>query len=180
MATTHTTIDSPVGELTLVGEDGALAAVYFPGHWTRPDRSRFGKRTDAGLEEAARQLDEYFAGERTTFELATRTHGDPFQARVWALIRDIPYGETRSYGTLAAALGDVTLARAVGRAVGSNPLSIVVPCHRVVGADGSLTGYGGGLERKRFLLDLERPAEARPLTLFDPAPDAAVAHHPGS
>jgi methylated-DNA-[protein]-cysteine S-methyltransferase len=161
MTTTHTIIDSPIGQLTLVAADGVLGGVYFPGHWTRPDRSTFGERSDHGFELVEAQLAEYFAGERTTFELARRIEGAAFERRVWALIDEIPYGTTSSYGDLARELGDATLARAVGRAVGRNPLSIIVACHRVVGSDGALTGYAGGLERKRYLLELERPPVRR-------------------
>jgi methylated-DNA-[protein]-cysteine S-methyltransferase len=156
MAATHTIIDSPIGELTLVVEGGTLSGVYFPGHWTRPDRTAFGPRVDGGcFDEVRRQLAEYLAGERTTFALRTQLTGDGFHRKVWDLIAQIPYGETTTYGELARELGDATLARAVGGAVGHNPLSIIVPCHRVVGKDGKLTGYAGGLERKRFLLELE-------------------------
>jgi len=156
MTRTHTTIETPIGELTLVGEDGALAGVYYPGHWTRPDRAAFGEHVDnKAFEEVGRQLAEYFAGERTTFALPTATAGDSFQRRVWDRLTEIPYGETTTYGEIARELGDATLARAVGGAVGHNPLSVIVPCHRVIGKDGKLTGYAGGLERKRFLLELE-------------------------
>jgi methylated-DNA-[protein]-cysteine S-methyltransferase len=159
MMRTHTTIDTPIGELTLVGADGALTGVYFPGHWTRPDAATFGRRAEAGaFAESARQLAEYLAGERTTFTLRTSLHGDAFQRKVWDRLAEIPYGETITYGEIARELGDPALARAVGGAVGHNPLSIVVPCHRVVGSDGKLTGYAGGLERKRFLLELEGAA----------------------
>jgi methylated-DNA-[protein]-cysteine S-methyltransferase len=105
----------------------------------------------------ARQLGEYFAGERTGFELALDPPGDAFDRRVWELVAGIPYGRTRTYGELARDLGDPALAQAVGAANGRNPLCVVVPCHRVIGADGGLTGYAGGLPRKRFLLDLEAP-----------------------
>jgi methylated-DNA-[protein]-cysteine S-methyltransferase len=156
MTSTHTIIDSPIGELTLVAADGVLAGLYFPGHWYMPAPGVFGARSERGFERAEAQLAEYFAGERTDFELETRTSGDEFQRRVWKLIDRIPYGETTTYGEMAAALGaDPTLARKVGGAVGRNPLSIIVPCHRVVGKDGKLTGYAGGLERKRQLLELE-------------------------
>ena len=101
------------------------------------------------------QLQEYFAGRRQRFDLALRLEGTPFQRRVWAALREIPYGQTRSYGDVAAAIGRLDRVRAVGAAVGRTPVPIIVPCHRVIGADGSLTGYGGGLQRKRALLDLE-------------------------
>jgi methylated-DNA-[protein]-cysteine S-methyltransferase len=155
MTTTHTTIDSPIGELTLVARDAALAGVYFPGHWYLPDPAAFGLRSDGAFTEAREQLEEYFSGDRTSFDLPTSLLGDAFQQRVWALIAEIPYGETTTYGALARELGDAALARRVGGAVGRNPLSIVVPCHRVVGKDGTLTGYAGGLERKAALLELE-------------------------
>jgi len=166
MSRTHTTMDTPLGELTIVAEDHALAAIYFPSHKRLPELVSFGERTDRGFGEAKQQLAEYFAGERRKFSLPLAPKGDPFQLKVRELLRAIPYGETRSYGQLAAELGDRRLAQAVGNANGRNPLSIVVPCHRVVGADGSLTGYAGGLERKRFLLELEEPAEAKAGKLF--------------
>jgi methylated-DNA-[protein]-cysteine S-methyltransferase len=160
MTRTHTTIETPIGKLTLVAEDGALTGVYYPGHGTRPDPAGFGERSDHGFEEVERQLAEYFAGKRTTFALPTSLTGDGFQRKVWDLIDQIPYGETTTYGELARELGDATLARAVGGAVGHNPLSVIVPCPRVVGKDGKLTGYAGGLQRKQFLLSLEAPVEA--------------------
>ncbi len=156
MSTTHTTIETPLGELVLVAEDETtLIGVYFPGHWTRPDPATFGARSERRLEEVERQFAEYFAGERTSFELATSATGDAFQRQVWERIARVPYGQTTTYGEIARELGGPALARRVGNAVGRNPLSVIVPCHRVVGKDGTLTGYAGGLERKRFLLDLE-------------------------
>jgi len=157
MTVNHTTVDSPIGELTLVAGDGKLTGVYFPHHWYKPDPASFGPRTETGFEEAASQLAEYFAGQRTSFDLPLDARGEPFKIRVWDLIRAIPYGQTVSYGDLAAKLGEAT-AQEVGAAVGRNPLSVIVPCHRVVGKNGSLTGYAGGLARKRFLLDLEEEA----------------------
>lgn len=159
MSATHTTIDSPIGELTLVASDGVLSGIYFPGHWHMPAPEVFGTRSERGFEQAQRQLSEYLAGERSEFELTTTVAGEDFQRRVWALIDRIPYGQTTTYGEMAQELGDPALAREVGAAVGRNPLSIVVPCHRVVGKDGKLTGYAGGLERKRFLLELEGAGE---------------------
>lgn len=162
MTTRHATLDTPIGPLTLVADGDALTGLYFPGHWHLPDASGFGPAVAVGddvlLSRAAEQLGQYFRGERTAFDLPTRATGDAFRHSVWALLERIPYGRTTTYGALAAELGDPSLARAVGTAVGRNPLSIVVPCHRVVGSDGSLTGYAGGLDRKRFLLDLEAPA----------------------
>jgi methylated-DNA-[protein]-cysteine S-methyltransferase len=155
MNATHTAIDSLIGELTLVARDGVLSGLYFPGHWHMPAAEVFGTRTERGFEPAERQLAEYFAGKRTEFELETSVVGDEFQRQVWKLIDRIPYGRTTTYGEMARELGDAVQAREVGNAVGRNPLSIVVPCHRVVGKEGQLTGYAGGLERKRTLLELE-------------------------
>jgi methylated-DNA-[protein]-cysteine S-methyltransferase len=165
MRAAHTVIESPLGDLTLVAHDGTLAAVYFEVHARRPDASILGARSGAGFEAATEQLGQYFAGARTAFELELAPRGDAFQQRVWSLLRRIPYGETRSYGQLARELGDLKLAREVGAANARNPLSIIVPCHRVVGADGKLVGYAGGLERKRFLLALEGAAAVEQMTL---------------
>jgi len=162
MSTTHTIARTALGELTLVAEDGTLSGVYFPGHWTRPDPAIFGVRVGAGFEEAERQLGEYLGGDRTVFDLETTAAGDPFQRGVWEILTRIPYGETATYGEIARELGNVTLARRVGGAVGHNPLSIIVPCHRVVGAGGRLTGYAGGLDRKRSLLQLEGALDGDP------------------
>ena len=151
----HTVADSPVGELTLVREGSGLVGLYFPGHWYPPDPSTLGPRTAAGFEQVEGQLADYFAGRRTAFDLELRPYGNEFQQRVWAMIAEIPYGETTTYGQIASALGVPRQAQAVGGAVGHNPLSIVIACHRVIGSDGRLTGYAGGLERKRHLLDLE-------------------------
>lgn len=155
MTASHTITDTPLGELTLVAEEGRLTGVYFPHHWYRPDPDTFGLRAGTGFEDATGQLAEYFAGDRTRFDLPLEPRGDAFQARVWDLIAAIPYGQTVTYGDLARELGGTATPKDVGAAVGRNPLSVVVPCHRVVGKDGRLTGYVGGLARKRFLLDLE-------------------------
>ena len=152
---TWSTVDSPIGELTVVAADGALVGLYMTGHRPTPDPESFGERVDDALPAATAQLAEYFAGERTAFDLPLAPRGTAFQQAVWAALRDIPYGETRSYGELAAALGRPGASRAVGLANGRNPISIVVPCHRVVGAGGKLTGYAGGMERKSWLLALE-------------------------
>ena len=162
---THVVTPSPIGELTLVAEDGALVGCYM----ALPDRDPSdeslglpaqGASADPVLADAAGQLAEYFAGDRSAFDVPVAPRGDAFQREVWALLREIPYGETRSYGDLARALGDVHLSQRVGWANGRNPISIIVPCHRVIGADGSLVGYAGGLDRKRFLLALEEaPAD---------------------
>jgi methylated-DNA-[protein]-cysteine S-methyltransferase len=164
--TVNTTVGSPVGELTLVADDGRLTGVYFPHHWYRPDAATFGRPSEAGFDEARRQLGEYFAGDREHFDLPLDARGDEFQRTVWDMIARIPYGQTVTYGELARELGGQVLAKDVGAAVGRNPLSVIVPCHRVVGKDGKLTGYAGGLARKRFLLDLEAPAERRSAKLF--------------
>ena len=155
---THTTIDSPIGELTLVADEGKLTGVYFPHHWYKPDPATFGPRSGAGFEDVTEQLAEYFAGGLTSFDLAMEARGVAFQSQVWGLISEIPYGQTVTYGELASEMGGGATPKDVGAAVGRNPLSVVVPCHRVVGKDGSLTGYAGGLARKRFLLDLEEKA----------------------
>lgn len=162
----HTVVDSPLGELTLVGEGTALLGLYFDGHLRTPRLSDLGPRTGEGFDEVRRQLDEYFAGKRRGFELELAPRGSAFEKSVWALLTSIPYGETRTYGQLAAELGDPGAAQAVGNANGWNPISIIVPCHRVVGAQGRLTGYAGGLERKRFLLELEGPSPEEDGRLF--------------
>ena len=156
MTRTHTIIPAPIGPLTAVRQDEVLVALWMA---EPPDTEPLGARDDAGFADVSAQLAEYFAGERTAFDLAFRASGNPLQLAVWELISAIPYGATRSYGELARDLGDRTLAQAVGTACGRNPLPVVVPCHRVVGADGSLVGFGGGLPRKRFLLDLEHREE---------------------
>lgn len=163
---THTVLDSPLGGLTVVAERGALTGVYFEGHRRMPAPETLGPRTYEGFDDVRRQLDEYFAGSRTRFDLPLAPHGEQFQRRVWRLLSEIPYGERRTYGQLARALGDLGLAQAVGAANGRNPLSVIVPCHRVVAADGGLIGYAGGLERKRYLLELEEPAERKAERLF--------------
>jgi methylated-DNA-[protein]-cysteine S-methyltransferase len=149
---THTVLGSPVGDLTVIADDGVVTGLYFPGHWGRPDPEK-GVRDDVAFAEVARQLGEYFAGTRTSFDLPMRADGDEFQRAVWAEVAKVPSGGTTTYGDIAAVLG--AQARDVGAAVGANPLCVLVPCHRVVGKDGKLTGYAGGLRRKRFLLDLE-------------------------
>jgi methylated-DNA-[protein]-cysteine S-methyltransferase len=152
------TLDSPLGELTLVSDGEALTGLYMTEHRHRPQLPPATGDDDRVLAQARDQLAEYFAGERREFDLPLRPAGTPFQQSVWAALREIPYGETAGYGELAARLGRPGAARAVGLANGRNPISIVVPCHRVIGAAGALTGYGGGLERKRYLLELERSA----------------------
>jgi len=156
----HAVIDSPIGPLTLVTEGGALTGLYMDVQGHEPDEATLGVPAslddDEVLAQAARQLGAYFAGELTTFDLPLDLDGTGFQRTVWAGLQEIPYGDTISYGELAKRIGQPTASRAVGLANGRNPVSIVVPCHRVVGSNGSLTGYGGGLPRKQFLLALEQ------------------------
>lgn len=164
----HAVVDSPVGDLILVGIGGSLTGIFYPDHRHGPAAGTLGSRDDELFYDARQQLLDYFQGFRTGFDLSLSPVGNPFQHRVWTLLREIPYGQTRTYGQLAVALGDPNLARAVGAANGRNPLSIVVPCHRVVGAGGALIGYAGGLARKSFLLNLESGAssDASPGVLF--------------
>ncbi len=155
MPNQFTIMPTPVGDLLLTADDDGLTGVWFDEHRRGPEVPAGAPRADGLLADAVAQFADYFAGRRRRFDLPLAPRGTPFQLRVWALLREIPYGETTSYGALARRLADARATRAVGLANGRNPLSIVVPCHRVVGADGSLIGYGGGLDRKRRLLDLE-------------------------
>lgn len=150
-----TVVASPVGDLTLTGTGEVLTGCWFERHGKPTDIDPDLRRDHDAFAEAASQLSAYFAGELTEFDLRLWPVGTAFQLRVWERLRAIPYGETRSYGDLAVELGSPGASRAVGLANGRNPLSIIVPCHRVIGADGRLTGYGGGMDRKRALLDLE-------------------------
>ncbi len=151
------TVATPIGPLLLVADDAgaALTAVHLPGFH---GGAAPGAQGAAVLDEAAAQLTAYFAGELTAFSLPLAPQGTPFQRAVWEALRRIPYGETRSYAQVAREIGRADRVRAVGGANARNPLAVVVPCHRVVGSDGSLTGYAGGLRCKRALLDLERGA----------------------
>lgn len=151
----YTTIASPIGELLLLGDGDSLRGLYMQDGRRPIGISRDWTPETAPFADAIGQLREYFEGARTTFEIPLAMDGPPFERQVWRALRDIPYGRTESYGELAARIGDPSAARAVGVANGRNPIAVIVPCHRVIGADGSLTGYGGGLERKRLLLDLE-------------------------
>ncbi|MFJ8647415.1 methylated-DNA--[protein]-cysteine S-methyltransferase [Streptomyces sp. NPDC093546] len=151
----HTLVDSPYGLLTLVATDGVLSGLYMTDQRHRPPEEDFGDPDRRPFAEVVRQLDAYYAGELTVFDLPLHLDGTPFQRSVWEQLRKIPYGETRSYGELAEALGKPGASRAVGLANGKNPIGIIVPCHRVIGASGGLTGYGGGLERKQRLLAFE-------------------------
>ena len=182
--TLYSTMPSPIGELTLVSDGSALIGIYMTRQRPAPPNDggidsaaaaaaaaavavlpesvvRAGwVRDDHALREARRQLEAYFAGELELFDLPVTMHGTPFQLRVWEALRSIPYGETVSYAEIARRIGNATAVRAVGAANGRNPVPIVVPCHRVIGADGSLTGYGGGIERKKWLLAHEGRARS--------------------
>ncbi len=153
--------DSPVGRLLVAGGADHVRRISFPSeHGDKPPPAGW-RRDESVLAEAFRQLDAYFAGALTRFDLPLRFAGTAFQQRVWSALCDIAFGETTSYGALAARIGRPSASRAVGAANGANPLPIVVPCHRVIGADGSLTGFGGGVDIKRFLLAHERRVSAR-------------------
>jgi len=155
----RTTLDSPVGALSLVATDSALVALVWrtAGHSRVPFEVAVEDLQHPVLRETARQLREYFAGARQLFDLPLEFRGTDFQRRVWAALLMIPYGETRSYGQIAEQLGNPAAVRAVGAANGRNPISIIAPCHRVIGMSGDLTGFGGGLDAKAFLLSLEAP-----------------------
>jgi methylated-DNA-[protein]-cysteine S-methyltransferase len=169
-STRHVVVDSPIGPLTLVRDDEGLTGLYYPGHWTRPDRNSFGPRVaasdDHGFDEAVIQLREYFAGEREDFDLRLNPRGSDTARQVWRLLAEIPYGQTTTYGELARKVGGGVDPRDIGGFVGDNPLSILIACHRVVGSTGKLTGYAGGLDRKRYLLELENAIPASPQTLW--------------
>lgn len=162
----HALIDSPVGALTISAAGDALTGIYFEGHRHPPRPDKLGRRLDDDpdnvdnpndplVERVREQFTEYFAGSRTVFDLPLAPLGEPFQLRVWQRLRQIPFGERTTYGTIATEFGDPRLARAVGAAVGRNPISIVIPCHRVVASTGALTGFAGGLNTKAKLLALE-------------------------
>jgi methylated-DNA-[protein]-cysteine S-methyltransferase len=156
----YTILDSPVGDLLASADlEGRITGLHFPGD-DRHKRDSSWVRSDRALAPLRGQLKEYFDGERREFDLGLAPTGTPFQLEVWSALREIPYGETASYGEIAAAVGQPGAARAVGGANNRNPIAIVVPCHRVIGANGSLTGYGGGLPRKRRLLALEAGVSA--------------------
>lgn len=149
------TMESPIGKLMLVSDGEALTGLYMESYQSAWARQRESKRDDAALKSVRKQLEAYFAGELTAFDLPLRGEGTDFQQTVWQALCEIPYGETISYGELAHRIGQPTAARAVGMANGQNPISVIVPCHRVIGANGTLTGYGGGLPRKKWLLSHE-------------------------
>ncbi len=149
-------IASPLGALTLLSDGAAVTGVYMPAHKGEPPSDPSWRADARPFRIVEEQLAAYFAGERRTFDVPVAATGTDFQQRVWSALRDIPYGQTRSYRDIAECIGAPKAVRAVGLANGRNPISIIVPCHRVVGANGSLTGYGGGLANKQLLLDLER------------------------
>ena len=151
----YRTVDSPVGPLTLAGVGSTLMHLRMAGQTHEPDRSRWQPADAGAFADVVEQLDAYFAGSLTEFDVDLRLDGTEFQRQVWAALQTIPYGQTRSYGEIAAQIGSPGASRAVGSANGRNPIGIIVPCHRIMGADGSLTGYAGGLQRKRALLALE-------------------------
>jgi methylated-DNA-[protein]-cysteine S-methyltransferase len=151
----YTTIHSPIGPLLLSGDGESLQGLSMQGGPRPLAVDPRWQRQDNAFAEARGQLTEYFDGRRRSFDLDLGLAGNPFEQSVWQALREIPFGTTTSYGALAERIGHPTAARAVGLANGRNPIAVIVPCHRVIGADGSLTGFGGGLERKRFLLDLE-------------------------
>ena len=151
----YTTIDSPLGELLLLGDGDVLHGLHMQAG-DRPTRIQAAwRRDDSAFAEGRRELAEYFAGERTSFDVRLHLEGSAFQRTVWHALTEIPYGETISYGELARRIGQPDRARAVGAANGQNPIAVIVPCHRVIGANGKLVGYGGGLDNKRRLLELE-------------------------
>ncbi|AOZ72587.1 cysteine methyltransferase [Boudabousia tangfeifanii] len=159
MVVRHTLVATPIGDLALVVDDDVIVGLYFPDHSPMPSAKQLGPLVgplSPLFLDASAQLDEYFRKERTTFDLPLQFQGGTqFHRDVWKKLQQIPYGETVTYGDIATSLGGISLARAVGKAVGSNPLSIFVPCHRVIASNGQLTGYAGGTDRKSFLLQLE-------------------------
>jgi len=165
---TYHAFDTPIGTLRLVGGEDSIDCIDLPNRAVEPPDPAWTPSADrlpAALAEAKRQIEEYFAGERQDFDLPLSPQGTAFQRRVWAELRRIPFGETISYGELAARIGKPSASRAVGAANGRNPLPVVVPCHRVIGSDGRLTGFGGGLPTKQALLDLEQRVAGRQLRL---------------
>lgn len=156
------TLPSPIGSLTLVAEAGRLTGLYMDAQTHRPVSAisgAAGSLDEEPFASAAQQLAAYFAGDLTNFDLPLAPAGTEFQQRVWSALQTIPYGRTWSYGQLARQVSSAAASRAVGLANGRNPIAVIIPCHRVIGSDGSLTGYGGGLDRKRFLLELETSTE---------------------
>lgn len=170
MNTRHTTADTTLGQVTIVAVGDAITGLYFRHHVRRPAQETFGQEVavgnDALLADAATQLRDYLAGRRREFDLPFDAAGDAFQRSVWSIVAEVPFGGTTTYGAIAERLGDKSLSYRVGQAVGANPLCVYVPCHRVLGANGKLTGYAGGLKRKQALLELEEPAQVSAGRLF--------------
>lgn len=170
MATRHAYIDTELGGMLLVAHDDALSGAYFEGQKYPPAADAIGEAVsleeDRLLAQAAAEMRAYLTGERRSFDVPIAPQGDEFSQRVWQILLRIPYGTTVTYGAIADELGSKGLSQRVGQSVGHNPLSVIVPCHRVLGADGSLTGYAGGLDRKRALLSLEEPDAADAGRLF--------------
>lgn len=159
----HLLVTTKLGDLILVSQEDALTGVYHPGQAHFPDEETLGEPGESPvLDAATQQLQEYFEGARTEFDLPLNPPGKEFDQQVWEILLTIEFGQTMTYGEIARELGNPKLAQRVGQAVGHNPISIIIPCHRVIGADGSLTGYAGGLARKRTLLEIENPVD----TLF--------------
>ena len=152
----YATIASPIGGLLLLGEEGVLRGLYMQEGRKPMHIESAWRRAAEPFGNVISQLQEYFAGARSVFDVALHLEGTPFERRVWRALQDIPYGATVTYGEVARRIGEPAAARAVGLANGRNPVAVIVPCHRVIGANGTLIGYGGGIERKRALLDLER------------------------
>jgi methylated-DNA-[protein]-cysteine S-methyltransferase len=149
-------VDSPIGRIRLAGRDGRLSGLHLADHHRCPPAEALWTLDEGAFDDVRQQLEEYFDGTREVFDVALDLEGSPFQIEVWTALRAIPYGQTISYAALANAVGRPAAVRAVGAANGRNPVSIIVPCHRVIGADGTLTGYGWGVDCKAWLLDLER------------------------
>ena len=167
MSTRYRTVASPIGDLTLAGEGGTLTHLLMSEQSHEPDRARWEPADPDAFADVVTQLDAYFAGTSTEFDIDLRLDGTDFQRRVWSALQTIPHGETRSYGQIAEQIGSPAASRAVGLANGRNPISIIVPCHRVIGSSGGLTGYGGGIGRKRALLELEMDTHPSVPALFD-------------
>lgn len=167
----HGLFATSLGELLLVADGDAITGVYFQDHKHPPSPDEIGddlgfEPDDRTLAEAAQQLRDYLAGERQTFTARLAPQGEDFSQRVWEALLRIPFGETTTYGNIAVELGNRAFAQRVGQAVGHNPIMVLIPCHRVLGADGTLTGYAGGLDRKRVLLTLEEPPAEETDRLF--------------
>ena len=162
----YRTVESPIGPLTLAGDGSTLMHLRMTEQSHEPDRSGWTPAGADAFADVVEQLNAYFAGTLTEFDVDLELHGTEFQRKVWAALQTIPYGQTRSYGEIAEQIGSPSASRAVGLANGRNPISIIVPCHRVIGAAGSMTGYGGGIDRKKMLIALERTQAPAEPTLF--------------